>query len=44
MSAAKRTGVPLLSRELNEKQADPGKFEDIPRIPKIAGDSKGLYV
>jgi len=42
MSAAKRATIPLLSRELNEKRQDPGKFEDIPKIPRVSGDSKGL--
>lgn len=39
-----KRALPGLSRELNEPRPDPGRFEDIPKIPTIAGDSKGLYV
>jgi len=41
MSAAPKRSLVGLSRELNEPRPDPGMFEDIPKIPTIAGDSKG---
>lgn len=37
----KITGPVSLSKELVEGPQDPGMFEDIPKIRRIAGDSAG---
>lgn len=44
MSSASRARVQQLSEQLVVPRQDPGMFEDIPRIPTLAGDSVGLYV
>lgn len=44
MSGAAKARVQALSEQLSKAREDPGKFEDIPRIPQIAGDSAGPYV
>ncbi|KAL1311870.1 hypothetical protein AAFC00_001942 [Neodothiora populina] len=41
MSGAPAKRLQQLSEQLSVPRADPGKFENIPRIPKIAGDSTG---
>ncbi|TKA83614.1 hypothetical protein B0A55_00433 [Friedmanniomyces simplex] len=41
MSKAARARVQALSEQLVKPRPDPGTFEDIPRIPTIAGDSNG---
>ncbi|KAK0910206.1 hypothetical protein LTR02_004015 [Friedmanniomyces endolithicus] len=44
MSRAARARVQALSEQLVKPRQDPGTFEDIPRIPTIAGDSNGPRV
>ncbi|KAK0259278.1 hypothetical protein LTR91_006069 [Friedmanniomyces endolithicus] len=44
MSKAARARVQALSEQLVKPRQDPGTFEDIPRIPTIAGDSNGPRV
>jgi hypothetical protein len=41
MTSAKKRESRGLSKELNEPIPDPGMFEDIPKIKKIAGPSNG---
>jgi hypothetical protein len=41
MTSAKKQEQRGLSKELNEPIPDPGTFEDIPRIRRIAGPSNG---
>lgn len=41
MSSASKARVQQLSEQLAVPRQDPGKFEDIPKIPRIAGDSTG---
>lgn len=43
MTSASKTRLQGLSEQLVVKPADPGTFEDIPRIRRIAGDSAGPY-
>jgi len=44
MTSAKKRESRGLSKELNEPIPDPGMFEDIPKIKKIAGPSNGPRV
>lgn len=44
MSSAAKARVQALSEQLSKPREDPGMFEDIPKIPTIAGDSAGPYV
>ena len=41
MTSAAKARVQALSEQLVKPRADPGKFEDIPKIPTIAGPSNG---
>ncbi|CAK3990181.1 3-oxoacyl-[acyl-carrier- ] reductase [Lecanosticta acicola] len=41
MTSAAKQRVQALSEQLNNPPRSPGQFEDIPKIPTIAGDSKG---
>lgn len=43
MTSAFKTRLQGLSEHLVVKPADPGTFEDIPKIRRIAGDSAGAY-
>jgi hypothetical protein len=43
MAEAPRRTDGLLSRELNEPPQSSGSFEDIPNIPKVAGDYNAAY-
>ena len=43
MAEAPRRTDGLLSRELNEPPQSQGVFEDIPNIPKVAGDYQAAY-
>jgi len=43
MAEAPRRTDGLLSRELNEPPQSQGVFEDIPNIPKVAGDYNAAY-
>lgn len=44
MTSVSKTRLQALSEQLVVKPADPGTFEDIPRIRRIAGDSAGARV
>ncbi|GAB7361775.1 hypothetical protein MBLNU230_g1819t1 [Neophaeotheca triangularis] len=44
MSGAAKARVQALSEQLSVPRPDPGKFENIPRIPTIAGESNGPRV
>lgn len=41
MAAAPKARLQALSEQLAKPRESPGTFEDIPRIPTIAGDSMG---
>lgn len=41
MSSAPKQRLQALSEQLSVPRPDPGMFEDIPKIPRIAGDSTG---
>lgn len=41
MSSASKARLQQLSEQLVKPREDPGTFENIPRIPTIAGDSNG---
>lgn len=41
MSAAPKARLQAMSEQLSKPRADPGTFEDIPKIPMIADDSAG---
>ena len=43
-SMTSKNRLQALSEQLTVKPADPGTFEDIPKIRRIAGDSAGPYV
>jgi hypothetical protein len=43
MSSAPKQRLAALSEQLSVKPADPGTFENIPKIRRIAGDSAGQY-
>ena len=41
MTSAAKARVQALSEQLSKPRVDPGTFENIPRIPKIAGPATG---
>lgn len=41
MTSAGKRKEELLSKELAHPPMSPGMFEDIPQIPRVAGDPKG---
>ena len=43
MTSVSKQRLQALSEQLVVKPADPGTFEDIPKIRRIAGDSAGPY-
>ena len=43
MTSSSKTRLRALSEQLVVKPADPGTFENIPKIRRIAGDSAGPY-
>lgn len=43
MTSVSKQRLQALSEQLTVKPADPGTFEDIPKICRIAGDSAGPY-
>lgn len=44
MTSAPKLKQQALSEQLSKPREDPGTFENIPKIPTIAGDSVGPYV
>lgn len=44
MTSAAKQRLAALSEQLVKEREDPGMFEDIPRIPRIAGDSASQCV
>ena len=43
MTSSSKNRLQALSEQLVVKLADPGTFENIPKIRRIAGDSAGPY-
>lgn len=43
-SSAPKKRLQALSEQLQNPIRSEGKFEDLPNIPTVAGDSKGPYV
>lgn len=44
MTSAPKRRLQALSEQLVAPPADPGKFENIPKLKKVAGDSTGPRV
>lgn len=44
MSSAPKQRLAALSEQLSVKPTDPGTFENIPKVQRIAGDSAGQYI